>query len=171
MHEFSPEKAPKKNKTTAVKPIAISLIVIAALGSSFFGGVQFQKSKAPVTAASTENQMQLSGNAMPGGRVMMRGGIFGEVTAVSSTSITIKADSGDSTTLTISSSTSILDGGESATIDSIKTGDRVIVTKDTSDTGLAKRIIVNPAMNGPQSSAQGTNDQSTDTETPTTYTN
>lgn len=171
MHEFSPQTTHKKPKNIG-KPLATTVIAVVALGGSFFGGMQFQKSKTPVVS-SMNGQMQFGTNgSMPGGgRMMMHGGIFGEVTAISSTSITVKADSGTTTTLTINDSTSILDGGETATVDKIQTGDRVMVVKDSSDSSIAKRIDINPVMNGPQSNSQGTSDQSTGTDTPTTYTN
>jgi hypothetical protein len=82
-------------------------------------------------------------NGAPGGRMM---GNFGQVTAISETSITIKNPRTEKEqTFTINSETKVEDSGESSSASNIKTGDTVAIQTSNSDTNLATRINLNSA--------------------------
>ena len=88
---------------------------------------------------------------------MLRGGVGGQVTAVSDTSITVSGPNGD-TTLTINDTTTVTNDGATAAASDMKTGDTVVITKDSSDASIAKRIVINPQMmTGPSDSQANTN--------------
>lgn len=147
----------KRNVPTAkVTTLVVGGIVLLSLG--FFGGIQYQKGKGNNTLASNDgNQQQFPGSAdgsfgngsgmgnmgrgMPGG--------FGEVTAVTTSNITVKnSRSGSSTTYSITSSTKVTNGQTAASVSDIAVGDTVIVQTDSSDAKQASSIILNPQMGG-----------------------
>jgi hypothetical protein len=73
-------------------------------------------------------------------------GNFGQVTAISETSITIKNPRTEKEqTFTINSETKVEDSGESSSASNIKTGDTVAIQTSNSDTNLATRINLNSA--------------------------
>lgn len=79
-------------------------------------------------------------------------GDIGEVTAISSSSITINDRRSDSAkTYSITSSTQISDEGSTVDYTGIKTGDTVLITVDSSSSTTASRIVVSPGSGGPNS--------------------
>jgi Domain of unknown function (DUF5666) len=140
------------------KPAVFAIIGIVLLGFSFVGGMQFQKSKAPTAQSpnTTADTRQFPGgsggmNGMTGPGMQGMRPNLGDVTAVSDTSITIKNDrSNESQTFTINSDTKITNDGSTVAIDTIKTGDTVMVQADSDDDTVAARIILNPQMTRPQ---------------------
>jgi hypothetical protein len=90
-----------------------------------------------------------------GGRFARGGGGFGDVSAISPTSITVSNPrSGTDSTYTINSSTQILNQGAAGSIGDIATGDRVVVVPDTSDAKVAARIMLGGGFGGGGQSTQ-----------------
>lgn len=138
------------------------LLLVIVLG--FVGGLHYEKSH--------QRQANMKQTAMRGGRFSggvnggfgggygqsgrtggrngaMRGGVFGQVTAVSATSVTVQnARTGSASALTISSSTTVTNNGQTAAISDIKTGDNVLVRTSTTDTKQAVQIMLNPQVHG-----------------------
>jgi hypothetical protein len=113
-------------------------------------GIQIGKGSPSTTA----NESMMNGGQQMGGGFGMRGGTRGSVTAVTDTSITVE-DSRQNTTVTytITDSTTITDGGETANISDIAVGDSVMIQSDgdtlSSDdaaTKTATSIARNPTM-------------------------
>lgn len=149
MSEKVTEQTPAEAKQRKPLPIgalaAIGAgIAIMASVAGFAGGIQFQKVASNMS--STPQQGLRDTNRFGAGR-MNRNGSFGEVTAISDSSITISlmgrpgSSSANSTkTLTINSSTKITVDGTTAKASDIKTGDTVQVTVNTSDSTVAASI-------------------------------
>ncbi|HSD55911.1 MAG TPA: hypothetical protein VLA92_02035 [Candidatus Saccharimonadales bacterium] len=160
----TPSHTPKKVKVAVpAKALIQAGVAIVLVIVSFYGGVAYQKSKKTI-ATDTGNLQQMGGQGFGngggqfgpgGGRQMMT---VSEVTAISSTSITINGN-GESKTYTINDSTSISKDGAIAAASDITVGDNVAVMASSSETSVARRIIINPQqggmmMNGPQSDVQ-----------------
>lgn len=149
-------------KTNNTSKIIISgAVVLVATGVGFFGGVQYQKGKAPSeTAGQQINGYGMGGmNGGFGGPVVHRGE-FGTVTDVSSTSISLKSDrTGETKTYTINSSTTFIKNGASATASDIAVGDTAMVEASSSDSSVAASIDINPSMNGGPMNSPSTNTQ------------
>lgn len=140
----------KSTKTVAVPTRIIGFIVaaIVLLGLGFVGGMTYQKhnTKSPVTSASTAAARSGFGGS---GGFSRRSGSFGQVTAISTTSITLNNErTGASTTYAITSSTTITDNGQTVATSDIQTGDTVVVMTSTTDTTTATSIVVNPSFGG-----------------------
>jgi hypothetical protein len=131
----------------------VIIIVIVLCGLSFFGGAVYEKGHVKSSAAS------LSSNA--GGGYSRAGGGFsgrnggqrpniGDVTAVSSSSITIQNNfSGSSETFSITSSTTYTNAGQTgASVSDIQTGDRVLIRTSSSSSTQATEIDINPSFGG-----------------------
>ncbi|MEW6555257.1 MAG: hypothetical protein AB1384_13345 [Actinomycetota bacterium] len=138
-----------------LKPVGVGALIMAVGLGSFFGGMAVggdeQQKQVAVGSAGQGEQVVPDqpngdmGQAMPG-----RMGAMGEVTAVSSSSISVEdVRSGEASTFEIDSSTEILDEGETAGVGDIEVGDSVMVIPGDSDESVAARIIINPAMGGP----------------------
>lgn len=125
--------------------IGIAAAVAVATGVvGFVGGLQFQKGS---SSAVVNQEDRFGGQGTPG----MRGGSFGEVTAISDDSITISvvqggpnsSSSGSSTkTFTINSSTKITTDGSTGSVSDISTGDTVAITADSTDSSIAASIRI-----------------------------
>jgi hypothetical protein len=168
--EFKPESQPEAKKTGAKRrPLNITrkqatsgLIVLLLLILSFVSGQYYEKSSQNSNPASktamrsgrfggtgmSDGTGGLSGGT--GGRSSaMRGGVFGQVTAVSATSITVQnVRTNSDSTLTISGTTTVTDNGQAAAISDVKVGDNVLVRASTTDTGQAAQITLNPQTRG-----------------------
>lgn len=164
---------PKKFPTSGI--IAIAAVVAVATGIiGFVSGVQFQKA----TSGSSNTAQQRGGfdgaNGLSGRGGMNFNGTFGEVTAVSDTSIAITEtagprgnssdNSGTSKTYTINDSTTITVDGNTGSASDIKTGDTVIIEASSSDSSVAASI--RSGMGGPMGRQQSTTN-STDQQTRT----
>lgn len=144
-------QSPRRSLTISLKPLLLLIVVVVLCGLSFLGGEKYQKnhqSTATNTTSSTGNQTTPTGG-FGGGRFGNRGGGFGQVTAVSSSSITITNQrTNASTTYSITSSTTITDNGSTVTTSDIQTGDTVLVRTSGSGSTAATAIEVNPSFGG-----------------------
>ena len=156
MHSASSSSPAPKGRKKAVPASSIIAVVavIVLCGLSFAGGVAYQKH-------GTKSPAKTTAGAGFGGRAggARRDGGLGQVTAVSSTSITIiNQRTNASKTYAINSSTAITDNGQTVDTTDIKTGDTVLITASTSGGSTASRILVNPSFGGGfggQSQGQG----------------
>jgi hypothetical protein len=129
------------NGQRVIKVLAVILLVVVAFWLGILYGDHHTKDSLATGSSSTTTG---GGNGFSRG-----GGGLGTVSAVSSTSITVASQrSGTSNTYAITSSTKITDAGQSATVSSIATGDRVIVTPSSSNSSDASQILVNPSFGG-----------------------
>jgi hypothetical protein len=135
------------NYLSSSKPLVIFLGLAVLCGLSFYGGVSFEKNKKVTTATNTNQTTMRSGQFGQGGRFGGQRPVRGQVTAVSSSSITV-ADSfsGKNSTYTITNATAITNNGQAASAGDIKTGDTVAVISDTSNTTQATQILINPTF-------------------------
>jgi hypothetical protein len=135
----------KKKTLTALKPLLIAGGAVLVCGFSFYGGVLYQKSKTPVTNDFANTSSPDGTRSFNGPRRMT----ISEVTAVTSTSITVTTDS-TSKTYTINADTVIRRDGADATTSDIAVGDKVLVIASSDDASIAQRIDINPTFgNGP----------------------
>ncbi len=121
----------------------LGILVVIVLIASFFGGIAYQKSMhatATTAASGAARTARFGGGARRGG--------FGTVAAISGSSITLTLRSGASTTFTITNSTKVTNNGASASVSDIQVGDRVAITRDTTNTSQADSIILNPSFGG-----------------------
>jgi len=165
---FAPKRSPKSSKKTTATTakrnqtitVAMAGVIIAAIG--FASGMFYQKgqSNGGTGLASANGQSGGFGQTDGSGRqgAMRRMGVFGTVSAISDSSITVGDQrSGESTTYAINSTTTITDNGTSASASDIKSGDTVMISTATSgtdstttDSKTATAITLNPSMgNGP----------------------
>jgi len=133
------------------KAVAGGLIVLVVAGLSFAGGMAYQKNK-PVAAGSSQTASNLPSQG-PGGQFGGRSGlrgVFGQVTAVSPTSISVQDSRTSSlSTLEITAATQVLSSGQAASVSDIKVGDSVRVRPSPSNAKQAATITLNPQMLGP----------------------
>jgi len=132
----------------------IAVVAIVFCGLGFFGGVMYQKShnKNPTTNSGQFGQSGFQ-NDGSGGMGLGNGQRpnIGEVKTVSSSSITISGtQSGAEQTFTITSTTTVDNGGSTAAVSDIKTGDTVLIQTDSSDSSAASKITLNPSFQRPQ---------------------
>lgn len=155
-------QADNKSHPRSTEPSGISKLVVGALAIiivgilGFLGGIQYQKGKQQTPIAGAQDGV--SGNQEggfggfqggPNGAQGMRG-VFGEVTAVSNTSISVQDARNDSTsTLEITGDTKVTNNGQSASVSDIKVGDNVIIQTNSSNSKQADQIILNPQMPSP----------------------
>lgn len=129
--------------------IGIAAAIAVATGVlGFVGGVQYQKGTYSSSVAS-QNGFGGNGQQGIGGRMGTRNGTFGEITAITETSITVdtteggpNSSSSDTTskTYTINSATTITVDGSTASVSDLKTGDTVMIEPDSSDSSIAASI-------------------------------
>ncbi len=153
--------------------VVVGLVVIAALGIGFAAGQHFDNNRRLLPAA---NRMAIGGDQSSGtggrggfgGRNgAMRGGVIGQVTAISATSITVQnTRTSTDSTLTISSSTTVTNNGQTAAISDIKTGDTVLVRTSGTDSKQATQIALNPPMRVGQGAPGGMSNQGDAPQTP-----
>ena len=139
-------RKPDQPEWLSSRNVGVVIVVIVLCGLSFLGGTAYGKhSQAPTTTASAG----FRGSGGPGGGRFSNGGGFGQVTAVSSSSITLQNPmSGTSNTYSITSSTGITDNGQTVTASDIQVGDTIIVRVASSGSTTASSIIVNPNVGG-----------------------
>lgn len=151
-----------------VFPFTKFVFVVVAIGASFLFGMAYQKTQdAKVsrvlgttgTGTGSSNGSSSSGNSIGGfsggggyGRFGSTGITSAQVTSISSSSITVKDSSGNSSTYSITGNTLISDSDQVVDTSDIQTGDTVIVIPDRMDTSTARRIIVNPDTSSSQPS-------------------
>lgn len=128
------------------------LVVVIVAALSFVGGMQYQKGKKTASvdqassgAPSGQGFGNFPGSSGGGGRRMNI--VLGQVTAISSTSISVQDSRSNSTnTLDITSDTQVTDNGQAASLSSIKTGDNVVIRPNSSNSKQADQIMLNPQM-------------------------
>ena len=160
----------KTDKT--LQYIATGIVVVAALGIGFGGGVVFEKGKSPKTAVANNGGTTNSRFGASDGLGTRRGGFgnFGTVTAVTGTSITVTGRrSSTPTTYTITSSTKVLNGTATASTSDIKAGDTVMIQVSTTNSQEATQITLNPQF--PGGGQQGGAQSGADDQMPTTQLN
>jgi hypothetical protein len=171
--QHAAQRAHKKSRGTftITKPVAMVIAAVILVIISFYGGVQYQKGRHPVTTTTTASSAGAPSTSFgQGGGGRFRGGqrpTFGSVTAISSTSITVDNQSGTSVTFAITSSTTITDSGQTTTTSDISTGETVAVIASTTDSTQAARILVNPSFGGGGNAPTSTPDNSSTTPTVT----
>jgi hypothetical protein len=143
---------PSRPMSTRTKIAAAATTAALLLG----GGFAFTHLGGGTTTATA----QQGPGAQPGGGMRGQPPAAGTVTAVSATSISVKASSGTVTTYTISSSTRVMDDGATSTVSALKVGDAVVVLTggpgQQSTTGNAAGMILagTSATAGPQGGMQ-----------------
>jgi hypothetical protein len=151
------------------------LLVFAVLlsAASFYEGTAYQRNaeaNGTSTVASTgitSNQATGSANSsdMQTGS-FVRNHLIGQVAAISSKSITIQDQrTGKNTTLVINSSTQIESEGQTISASDIQTGDLAVVTKTTTSSSTAAKIIIAPGSWNNSSATGGQSNTSGQSET------
>lgn len=138
-------------------PIGLIIIVVVLIGVGFFGGVIYEKGHAK-SVSSSSNVVGSGGTGRFGGGFGGERGlkVFGTVSSISPTSITIASRfNGSSTTLSITSSTTITNNGQTASASDIQTGDTVVATKSSASSSTASAILLNPNFGGGPISSHG----------------
>jgi hypothetical protein len=162
------EHQSRQSQTTAAKPtrsLSISsqtgayiVVLLVLCGLSFLGGTAYQKAHAKAATVTNGN----FGTAAGAGGFGRRAGAIGQVTAVSSTSITIDNQrTGASSTYTIDSSTAISDNGQTVTTSDIQNGATVVISTSGSGSTTATRILVNPSFGGGSAGSSSSSSGST----------
>ncbi|HSX27950.1 MAG TPA: hypothetical protein VLF60_00690 [Candidatus Saccharimonadales bacterium] len=150
------KKLPQKTKLVG------AAVIVVAVAVSFYGGMQLEKAeqhRKPIAA------QQFDESAITPGGMMRRGGrmgsslrVVGQVTAVSSSSITVNdARRGGATTLSITSNTKVTNNGATAAVSDIKTGDTVMIQKTGTTSTEASQITINPSFGGASTQAPDAN--------------
>lgn len=149
MHRSGASTKTKSGKKVTIKTQTIGLVLaaIALCGLSFASGVGYQKQHTKVLTAALGASTNGFG---PGGGISSRRlGDFGQVTSVSSGSITVNNQrSGSAKTYSITADTIITNNGQAASVTDIQTGDTVIISISSADNSVATRILVNPSFGG-----------------------
>jgi hypothetical protein len=147
----------KKSNASSLQNTQIALGVVGAIifGSlGFVGGIQYEKRNIPSPVASAAAGTAGAGAGGFAGRGagaagQRRAGVFGTVSAVSATSITVNETRTNSTqTLAITSATTVTNAGASASVSDIQVGDTAIIMTSASDTSTATTISINPSFGG-----------------------
>jgi len=134
------------------RTVGMVVVVIVLCGLSFLGGTVYGKHHAGANRPST-GAFGRGGGYIGGFR---NGGGFGQVTAISSTSITVQNPrSGTSKTFAITGSTTITDNGQPVTTSDIQSGEIVIVQVAGAGSTTATSILVNPGSGGGTTSGGG----------------
>ena len=148
---------PQIKGISLAKPFLVLVLLVIFAGAGFYGGVSYEKSndtKSPSASNAAYSSYSGSGGGY-GGR--FSGGqrpTVGSVTAISPSSISIQdSRTGSTVTLSITSSTTITDSGQTVTTSDIQAGDTVVVVASSSNSTQASRILVNPSYGGGNNSA------------------
>ena len=148
------EPGKQKKVTVQMRTMVWVLAVVVLCSLSFAAGSSYQQHHAKTTASV------ISSNGFgPGGTGGRRLGAIGQVTAITSTSITVDNQrTGNSTTYSIDGTTAISNNGQSATASDVQAGDTVLISTASSTSTVATRIVINPSFGGfgPQSQGNAT---------------
>lgn len=131
--------------------VALGLIVLlVGAGSGFLAGLAVGKHTNGRSALGVQSPLY-GGRQAPTYQGQMGRGVSrtffsttGTVTDVSSSSISVKTNRGTTVTYVITSSTTVSNGGNSASVSDIKVGDTVSVRQTTDTTGDVASIQINP---------------------------
>jgi hypothetical protein len=151
--QAQPSRPTGHKVTVPVNRVVVALMVVAIAGVGFGAGAAFQDHH----DNKTSNRMmrggafgQAGGMGGPGrfgGR--QQNGALGSVTAISDTSITITTRRDTSKTYKIDSSTKITSDGATVAVNTIKSGDNVLIQTSSSSSDTATSIVVNPNFGPP----------------------
>jgi hypothetical protein len=134
--------------TLQTRTLGLLAVVVVLCVLSFWGGTRYEDHHGAKISTSTTSGSTGGGGFGTSGRARLSGG-FGQVTAVSSSSITITNQrTSASTTYTITASTTITDNGQTVTTSDIQTGDTVLIRTSGSGSTTATGITVNPSFGG-----------------------
>lgn len=134
--------------------IVITLVVAIVVGAAgFFGGMQYQKSKA--TVANVQSGLNRQGRAGGKGRFGGQNGgnaVRGQVISTSDNGITVKLADGSSKIVLISGSAQVGKEATAAKSD-IQNGDQVVVFGMANSDGSinAQSVLINPGLGNRQS--------------------
>ncbi|HEV2339181.1 MAG TPA: DUF5666 domain-containing protein [Patescibacteria group bacterium] len=136
------------NKTTGTI-IAVVLIVLTGIGG-FFGGMQYQKSKAAGRAMMGGGGMGFYrgfGQGGMGGMGQNGGLVRGQILSVSGNTMTVKLRDGSSKIVLLSGSTNLMKLAKAAASD-LNTGETVMIMGTTNSDGsvTAQNVSINPQM-------------------------
>ncbi len=128
------------NKNTTMVLSAV-LIIVAAIGG-FFGGMQYQKSKAPAFGGRFGQFQNRFGQNGQSGRP-----VRGQILSIDPTGMTIKMNNGTSEIVIVSNSTAFVKSA-AATKNDVATGDTVMVigTPNSDGSITAQDVQINPTM-------------------------
>jgi hypothetical protein len=152
MPEQQTQAIPVKPQRAWLKPLIAAIVMVVIAAGSFFIGVAFEsgrKSAANNAATAPQTQQLGPGQSAPRNGPFTGNGqrvrAIGTVTAINSSSISIKNARDNSTsTYSITNSTLIQNNGQNASASDIKVGDTVIILTDASQSNLATSIMINP---------------------------
>lgn len=160
--EYQRMSTSSKQSSNSKSSMNIGIMIVVAVvlcGVSFAAGMSYQKSH---TKTPTAFGQGANGSGGPGDFGNGQRPNIGEVKSVSADSITVSnTRSGSDQTYKITSSTTVTNDGQTASISDIKTGDTVVVQTDSSDTSTATRIMLNPSFQGPPQSSSSSQDSMT----------
>jgi hypothetical protein len=140
-------KQPKKTISFSfnTQTIAKLLLVAVLLVLAFIGGVFYSNHQNRAIALIGGDSVMHAG----GSGLVRRNGIIGNITAVSSSTITLTSLRSDqSKTYKLNSSTKIIDDGQIVQTNQLNIGEKAIVITSSATTDTATTIIVNPAFGG-----------------------
>ncbi len=131
--------------------VVMIVVAIVIAGAAFFGGMQYEKTKAPARGAQFGNAQGGQG----GGRFFRTGGAngagggatIGQIVSVDSTGITVKLPDGSSKIVIIPSGTKITKS-DTATISDLTKGAQVAAFGTTNSDGsiTAQTVQLNPQI-------------------------
>ena len=146
---FPPSTSARTTKYKPIVGLVIVFVVVGVLG--FLLGVNYEKSHKN-SASAINTSLNSSGRGYGGYGSRYGNGqrpVIGQVTAISSTSISVdNSRSGTTSSYSISASTTITDDGQTVSASDIQTGDTVLIIVSGSGSSQASRILVNPSYGG-----------------------
>ncbi len=144
-----PSKKPFRIALSGFIAALSSVLVLGGLGGFAIGMAMGKSGTTPTGDFAGQNRSGGPDGGFGGPGMGRMNGAMGTVTAVNSSSITVENQlRGGTSTYTISSSTTVTDGGESASVSDITVGDRVLVRTSQDDSGAAVSIMLNPTFGG-----------------------
>jgi hypothetical protein len=133
------------------KPLLAATFIVVIV-ASFFGGMQYQKSRGEKTnqAKNSQGLDQQNGNFPGRFNGQRQRPTVGTVASVADKTIKISLENnGGDKTIAVTDNTKITNNNSSATLSDIKTGDTLMVMGKTNDDGTvtAEMIRINPSFN------------------------
>lgn len=141
-------------KPTFNKATFLLVFGVLLASASFYEGTAYQRNIDTTDSSSTAATTNIPTTDSSGGNgtkmdSYVRDHVLGQVTAISSTSITVQDENTtQSVTLSIAKSTQIVANGQAITATEIQEGDLVIITKTSASSTTASRIIVTQGILG-----------------------
>lgn len=144
-----PSKKPFRIALSGFIAALSSVLVLGGLGGFAIGMAMGKSGTTPTGDFAGQNRSGGPDGGFGGPGMGRMNGAMGTVTAVNSSSITVENQlRGGTSTYTIGSSTTVTDGGESASVSDITVGERVLVRTSQDDSGAAASIMLNPSFGG-----------------------